>query len=260
VRVIPLGVGGAFTDKFYHTNYIVEIPGFRLLIDAGTTLRYSLSAAGYTAKDIDAVAITHFHSDHVGGLEEFAQRCKFMYKHRPTVYAMPDQIPLLTSLFALHGAKPEDYLKLSVSDSTIILKSSNDVQYQLEYYSTVGLHAGVTSNYMIGIRWVARDKPRRIVFTGDIGTIEKSALGRLVGDSETAAVFHDCHTGAAPTFAHPTMEQIINFYPAEQLKKIYCIHYGDNIADCAEQIKAVGLKIAMQGESIDFYALFNRHV
>lgn len=87
MRVIALGVGGAFTDRFYHTNYLVEIPGCRLLIDAGTTLRYSLPAAGYTAKDISAVALTHFHSDHVGGLEEFCQRCRYLYQYSPVIYA-----------------------------------------------------------------------------------------------------------------------------------------------------------------------------
>lgn len=253
MRVIPLGVGGAFTDKFYHTNYILEIPGCRVLIDAGTTLRYSLLAAGYTVKDIDAVAITHFHSDHVGGLEEFAQRCRYIYNYRPILYAMPDQDPLLTSMFALHGARPDDYLNIIICENPIMLKDINNVEYHLEYYSTVGLHAEVTSNYIVGIRRIdGDDKAIRILFTGDIGPIEKSLLGRLVEDSETAAVFHDCYTGAAPTPAHPSVEQIVKFYPAEQLKKIYCIHYGDNIADCAAQIKGTGLKIAIQGETLDF--------
>lgn len=253
MRVIPLGVGGAFTDKFYHTNYILEIPGYRMLIDAGTTLRYSLLAAGYTANDIDAVVITHFHSDHVGGLEEFGQRCRYLYHYRPILYAVTDQIPLLRSLFALHGARPEDYLDIKTAESPTILKVSDDVEYQLEYYSTVGLHAEVTSNYMVGIRRIGRDnKGIRIVFTGDIGPIEKSQLGRLTADPETIAVFHDCDTGATPNPSHPNLEKIANFYPVEQYGKIYCTHYGDNIAECMEHIKNNGLKVAIQGETVDF--------
>lgn len=253
MRIIPLGVGGAFTDRFYQTNYLVEIPGYRLLIDAGTTLRYSLPAAGYTAKDINAVALTHFHSDHVGGLEEFAQRCRYLYQQRPSIYAMADQIPLLASLFALHGAKTEDYLQVITGESPLLFYDTKDAQYQLEYYSTLGLHAEVTSNYMIGIRRLSRNnQAARVLFTGDIGPIERSELGRIIAEPETVAVFHDCHTGSTPTPAHSSLTQLKNFYPPEQHGKIYCIHYGDNITECLEQIKRNGFQVALQGEAVEW--------
>lgn len=252
MRVIALGVGGAFTDRFYQTNYLVEIPGCRVLIDAGTTLRYSLLAAGYTAKDISAVALTHFHSDHVGGLEEFSQRCRYIYQSRPTIYVMIDQIPILKSLFALHGAKPEDYLNVITGDNPIEIKETCEAQYHLEYYSTLGLHAEVTSNYILAIRRLGRDgKAIRVVFTGDIGPIEKSELGNLAADPETAAIFHDCHTGAMPTPAHPNLDQLEKVYQRELRNKIHLIHYGDNISECKERIKAAGFKIAVQGEAIE---------
>ena len=253
MRVIALGVGGAFTDRFYQTNYLVEFPGCRVLIDAGTTLRYSLLAAGYTAQDINAVVITHFHSDHVGGLEEFSQRCRYMYQYRPMIYAMPDQVPLLASLFALHGAKPEDYLNVTTSENPIVIKDTGDTQYQLEYYLTTGLHAEVTSNYIVSIRRIGRgNKATRVVFTGDIGPVEKSELGRLVADPETVAVFHDCHTGSTPTPAHPNLEQMKEFYPLEQRGKIYVIHYGDNIDECTAYIKGAGFKVAIQGNAVEW--------
>jgi ribonuclease BN (tRNA processing enzyme) len=254
MRVIALGVGGAFTDQFYHTNYLVEIPGFRLLIDAGTTLRYSLLAAGYTAQDISAVILTHFHSDHVGGLEEFSQRCRYLYQYRPVIYAMPDQVSLLASLFALHGGNPNDYLKVITGENPIVINDMGDAQYQLEYYSTIGLHAEVTSNYMVGIRRISRgNKAIRVVFTGDIGAIEKSELGRIVADPETVAVFHDCHTGNIPTPAHPSLEQMKGFYPPELRSKIYVIHYGDNIAEFTERIKEAGFKVAIQRDAVEWF-------
>lgn len=249
MRVRTLGVGGAFTDRFYHTNYVVEFPGCRLLVDAGTTLRYSLPTSGYMAKDINAVALTHFHSDHVGGLEEFSQRCRYLYQYKPIVYAMPDQIPLLSGLFALHGTQPEDYLHVTTVTQPIVIGSTPKEKYLLEYYSTQGLHAEVTSNYTIGIRRIDRQKKAvRVIFTGDIGPIEKSVLGRLVADPETVAVFHDCHTGRTPTPAHPSLRQIMSFYPPELYGKIHLIHYGDNIVEYTKSIQETGFKIAMQGE------------
>ncbi len=254
MRVIALGVGGAFTEQFYQTNYLVEIPGVRLLIDAGTTLRYSLLAAGYTAQDISAVVLTHFHSDHVGGLEEFSQRCRYLYQYKPMLYAMPDQVSLLAGLFALHGANPNDYLKVITGENPIGISNMEDAQYQLEYHSTIGLHAEVTSNYMVGIRRIGRDnKAIRVVFTGDIGPIEQSELGRIVADPETVAVFHDCHTGNIPTSAHPGLGQMKSFYPPELRGKIYVIHYGDNIAEFSERIKEAGFKVAIQGEAVEWF-------
>lgn len=253
MKVIALGVGGAFTDRFYHTNYIVEIPGFRLLIDAGTTLRYSLGAAGYQVTDIQAIALTHFHSDHVGGLEEFSQRCRYLYQHRPKIYVRPDQKALLTSLFALHGAKPEDYLAVTDAVHPVVFQDQGEAQYELEYYGTVGLHAEVTSNYILALRRSSQDNQAiRVVFTGDIGLIAQSELGRLVADSETVAVFHDCFTGKAATSAHPNLEQMKSLYSLEQREKIYVIHYGDDIDEYTDQILSAGFKIAVQGKTMEW--------
>jgi phosphoribosyl 1,2-cyclic phosphodiesterase len=250
VKVTVLGVGGAFTDWFYHTNYLVEVPGVRMLIDGGTTLRYSLMAAGYIVRDIDRVVLTHFHSDHVGGLEELAQRCRYMYQHRPAIFAMADQIPLLTSLFALHGAKTEDYFNIITGETPMIITDSDEGQFQLEYFSTKGLHAEVTSNYIVGLRRTDRlNHVTRVVFTGDIGPIEQSNLGTLVADPDTIAVFHDCYTGKVPSHDHPSLEQLERFYPPAQRSKIHLIHYGDNISEYAEYIKDTGFKLAIQGET-----------
>ena len=251
MRITAIGVGGAFTERFYHTNYVVEIPGLRMLIDAGTTLRYSLRAAGYTVKDIDRIVITHFHSDHVGGLEELAQRCRYLYQHRPSIYVMADQFPLLESLFALHGTKIEDYLNIINTEKQIAIADSDEGQFQLEYYSTRGLHATVTSNYIISLRRLDKyNKSSQVIFTGDIGPIEQSVLGSLVADPDTVAVFHDCYTGKVPTRDHPSLEQLEKFYPPEQRSKIYLIHYGDNILGYAEYIRNTGFKLAIQGVTV----------
>lgn len=255
MQVRALGVGGAFTDRFYQTNYLVELSGFRLLIDLGSTLRYSLAAAGYTAKDIDAVALTHFHSDHVGGLEEFSQRCRYLYQYQPSIYVMPDQMSLLSNLFALHGTNPEDYLKVKVvtEGNSIIIKAIEGIQYRLDYYSTLGLHAEVTSNYIVCIRRIDQEnKTTRIVITGDIGAIEKSELEQLVADPETVAVLHDCSTAALPVSSHPNLEQMKRFYPSEQRCKIYVIHYGDNIDNWIDRIEDAGFQVAIQGAVIEF--------
>lgn len=65
------GVGSAFTTHhYYQSNMIVNINHKHdLLIDCGGDARFSLLEIGRTAKDIEAVYISHLHADHIGGLE-----------------------------------------------------------------------------------------------------------------------------------------------------------------------------------------------
>ena len=73
----------------YHSPinaFVLQWPGKTVLVDTGAGslmgavagwLPRNLQAAGIAASDIDAVAMTHFHSDHVGGLLDDAGKPAF---------------------------------------------------------------------------------------------------------------------------------------------------------------------------------------
>ena len=67
-----LGTGSAFTLKNYQTNTIIELNNKKLLIDAGTDIRWALQEQELSYKDIDALYLSHAHSDHIGGVEYLA--------------------------------------------------------------------------------------------------------------------------------------------------------------------------------------------
>ena len=67
-----LGSGSAFTMSNFQTNMMLVKGQKKLLIDAGTDLRFSLFEAGMSYKDVDDVYISHLHADHAGGLEYLA--------------------------------------------------------------------------------------------------------------------------------------------------------------------------------------------
>jgi ribonuclease BN (tRNA processing enzyme) len=97
VRLIPVGVGDAFTAHHYTTCLALGVDDAWLLIDCPHPIRKmwreaSLSALG-TPLDLDqvmGVAITHLHADHASGLEDFAYFNYFVLKRRPIWLAHPD--------------------------------------------------------------------------------------------------------------------------------------------------------------------------
>jgi len=83
MRLTFLGTGTAFSParENYHSNMVLEsASGKRMLIDCGSDARHSLEDAQIDSHEIDAVYISHLHSDHCGGLEWLALTRKFMDK------------------------------------------------------------------------------------------------------------------------------------------------------------------------------------
>lgn len=93
IRVV--GVGDAFTARYYNTCLLVEADGTRLLLDAPPALARALGDLGERGgervglDDIDHVLITHLHGDHMGGLEQLLFWRRFVTRRRCAVYAIP---------------------------------------------------------------------------------------------------------------------------------------------------------------------------
>ncbi|WP_240546275.1 MBL fold metallo-hydrolase [Paenibacillus artemisiicola] len=78
------------TNRRYRSLVRLEDEGTgTLLIDCGPDWRRGMEAAGL--RQLDAVLITHAHFDHIAGLPEYADMCRWLGR-RGTAYAMPDTI------------------------------------------------------------------------------------------------------------------------------------------------------------------------
>jgi ribonuclease BN (tRNA processing enzyme) len=258
MEIIPLGVGSAFTERFFHNNYVFKLGNKNLLIDAGTTLRYSLKNSGFNILDINYILITHFHSDHVGGLEEFLQRCYFRLEngqhkpHRPTLIMMESQMELFEHLLSSglynQGLTLNDYCNVQLVKNVSNQESLVEInQYKIELIDTSNLHIVGMHCFAFKISDVAENI--NMLFSSDIKKLEPSGIKEKI-DHQTIAIFQDLQLPNNPV--HADLDEIINYYPVNYHGMIYVMHYPDYIQDHSVRITSKGLHILEQGVPIVF--------
>ena len=72
MKITIIGCGNAFSKINNNQSFMLEENGKKLIVDVGTRAWKSFDDFGINPSDIDAVYISHLHSDHCGGLEELA--------------------------------------------------------------------------------------------------------------------------------------------------------------------------------------------
>ena len=96
VRLIPLGVGEAFTARHYTTCLALGVDDDWILIDCPHPVRKMLregSTAAGIPLDLDrisAVAVSHLHADHCCGLEDFGYYSLFALGRRARLLMHPE--------------------------------------------------------------------------------------------------------------------------------------------------------------------------
>ncbi|HWL11555.1 MAG TPA: MBL fold metallo-hydrolase [Ureibacillus sp.] len=252
MKICPLGIGGAFTKSNFHNNYIIELDKKFLLIDAGTTLRNSLPAAGYDYFTIDYVFISHLHYDHVGGLEELVMARYWQFangQHVPaktTILVHEKLAPLLKNYLKNslenQGRKPEDFCDF------ILLKDGEAFKigdYAFSTIDTTNLHA----DGLISAGFKLASKTANFVFSGDLKQLEAANLLDQV-DENTAAIFQD----VSFTFngVHATLQEVLDYYPTSLHEKIYAMHYNDNVEDFEAVIKSSNIQLVKKQGILEF--------
>ncbi|MEH7116165.1 MBL fold metallo-hydrolase [Neobacillus vireti] len=245
IKVKPLGVNGAFT-KYYHNNYIFELGNRKLLVDAGTTLRSSLIESLYQESDITDIVITHLHSDHVGGLEEFAQRCKWVHNHKPTLWIRTELagglLQIISSGLCTDGLKLSDYFNLEFIDDGFIIDA-----YEVELIYTDNLHAG--NMLSMGLKINDIQGYKNIIFTSDIAKHKEAQFDGYI-DQLTVALFHD--VSVVPNAVHSFLHDVIDYYKGKiELNKIYGMHYQDDI-DIKTLNKETGINFVTRNTTYEF--------
>jgi ribonuclease BN (tRNA processing enzyme) len=83
-RLLPLGVGDAFSARYYSSSFALEAEGQWLLVDCPHPIRKLLREGSATTglsldvPQIRAVVLTHLHADHASGLEGIGYYSRFI--------------------------------------------------------------------------------------------------------------------------------------------------------------------------------------
>jgi ribonuclease BN (tRNA processing enzyme) len=122
MRIIPLGVGDAFTALYYSTCVAVEHDDTLVLIDCPHPIQKMmreaklLSGVALDPARVSAVFLTHLHADHSSGLEGLGYWMFFLQKRKLPLYLHAD---VLKDLWHGHLSAGMTHLMPAVGAPTI---------------------------------------------------------------------------------------------------------------------------------------------
>ena len=226
MKLVFLGAGSAFTMENRQSNMIIEHNGKKLLIDAGSDVRFSLKLMGYSFKDIDEVYISHLHADHCGGLEWLGFITYFTPGVlRPKLHISQNMVaPLWTNTLSGGMASLEGTIATLDTFFDVNAIPANGgftfegIHFQL--IQTIHIMDGFSFCPSYGLMFEYNGKKNFI--TSDT-QFSPSQISRLFTMAD--AIFEDCETGfKSGVHAHYSDLKTL---PAEIKAKMWLYHYND---------------------------------
>ncbi|MCO4772304.1 MAG: ribonuclease Z [Deltaproteobacteria bacterium] len=243
--VTALGVGDAFSSRWYSTCLLVHHEGSRLLIDCPHPIRKVLaeSAPGVDLPDIDAIVLTHLHGDHCSGLEGFGFFSHFVLQRPVPLLAWPGVSNRLWERLA----PGMDCLK-PTPDAPPVAKTLDD------YFAVapLSIHEPTTFGpFTVEARPTKHHVPTTALrITADGATLAYSAdtsfdpalITWLDGAGAPAdVVIHETNLGT-----HTPLDDLLSL-PASLRDRMRLVHYPDffDVAGCSIQCLTQGETIAV---------------
>lgn len=218
MHITMLGTGSAFAKRYNNNNALIEVDGYRLLVDCGITLPKALHEAELDFAQLDAVLISHIHADHVGGLEELAFQMMFRYQRKPVLYIAEELVQPIWE-YTLRGGLTQEHLS-SLSDFFEVRPVKAGETYELANGLSVKL---IPTKHIAGKASFSFVFNERFFYSADMRFDDKLLQELVNGGVET--IFHDCQL-ESPGVVHASLEELLTL-PDDIQEKTWLMHYGD---------------------------------
>jgi glyoxylase-like metal-dependent hydrolase (beta-lactamase superfamily II) len=220
VKLQMLGTGDAFAKNYYNNNALLWSEDYTLLIDCGTTAPLALEKLGRSIGEVDAVLITHIHSDHVAGLPELARLMKAKCGRKMTLFIAGNLAePLWQSFQKNSPAAAQTPASLAQAFEVRLLQAG--VPYTLSPEITLEL---IRTPHIRGKDSYSLLLGGDIFYSADI-IFQPELLLRLVRKQGIRRIFHDCQL-TGPGVVHTALDELLSL-PADIRGMISLMHYGD---------------------------------
>ncbi len=239
IGITFLGVGSAFTtQEYYQSNILITTAnGKSLLLDCGSDIRFSIreikSRKEYSDIVIDAVYISHCHSDHVGGLE-FLAVTNYFSDRRGKLKLFAEE-NLLWSLWneTLKGLINCIQGKSMQIDDYFICNPLGDnssfkwegLSFTLVKMPHIAYDGG--TKYSYGLLIGNSSTGKHTVFISTDTQFQPDTLSLLAPEVEV--IFHDCETTPFKTGVHAHYEELLSL-PVAIRNKMWLYHYNPDPA------------------------------
>ncbi len=259
MKIKFIGVGAAFAESdYFHSNMLITAnSGKRLLLDCGCDARFSLKEAGVCpdeiTNEIDAVFISHLHSDHIGGMEWLAFSTYFLKEQKRLKLFMEKNIMAEMWENSLKGGLAhigDQEMHLENYFNPIPLESDGTFEWEEIKFTLVKMphikstHRVLYSYGLIIDNTKTDNKP--IFISSD--TIFKPDIIQPIAE-KVSLLFHDCETSKSKTNVHAHYEELRTL-PQNIKEKMWLYHYQP---DADYDLKKDGfLGFIKKGQEFDF--------
>ena len=229
--LLPLGIGNAFTRRYYNSSFLLICGGRSLLVDAPAPLRHilaraeKLSGIALDLDNVDTIFLTHLHGDHCNGLEELGFFRMFS-----------EGLPLPRLILHDKLRSKLWHQKLYASMGELAMPDGAIQMMELEsYFDVTTFHEGNELDSGIpGLKITPCPTSHLVPTWGFKAEYEGRRLGYSADtafDPELIRFFSDCHViihETGPGIGHTPLESLLEL-PADVRERIMLIDIPDDL-------------------------------
>ncbi len=245
MKLTIIGCSDAFSSGGrYHSCYLLDTSKGRLMIDCGANSPLALKRAGIALSSIDAIAISHCHGDHFGGVPFLILDKMFVERGpKPLEILGPPGIEgrakaLFECLYPGLGAHPREFEIAYTELQPLREQSWRGLPlsaYEVEHFSG-------TPSLALSIE----DKARRLSFSGDSGWCEGVAAAGRAADLYVV----ECTSYSTRTPMHLDYLTLASHFDEIGAKRYLLTHMSEEMLVSTHKIDASKCILAEDGMSV----------